>query len=390
MTALQPPMDRLQALTDRYGAHFRADADARLRQRLSECGTLAIFGAGQNGAQVLGLLREAGLPPACFLDDTPSKIGTARDGVPILAVDAVRDLPDAVVLVSIFTPAAAFSPIGARLAGLGAEAVSLFTVLSAIGDSLPFYFVDRPQTVLAALDDLKWLRGRLLDDPSRALFDAQVEFRLTLDPAVLPPWSLERLPPPTGWDNFQMIDAGAFDGDTLIPLIGTHGAQMRGAIALEPDPATFLRLEANLEPARPLAAGPVRAICAAVDRQGGQRTFANVGNPGSSFAEQGIVVDTVSIDELAADIDPASRLYIKFDVEGAEAEALAGARSTIRDRKPFLSIAAYHRPQDLWALARIVAELDDDYRFRLRSHGADGADLTLYAVPADAQEGHHV
>jgi FkbM family methyltransferase len=385
----KPAPDRLQALADRYGTQFRADADAELRHRLAACGTLAIFGAGQNGAQVLGLLRAAGLSPACFLDDTPSKIGTENDGVPILAVDAVADLSDAVVLVSIFTPTAAFAPIGRRLEGLGAQPVSLFAVLSAVGEALPFYFVDRPQTVLDALGDLQWLHERLLDAPSRALLEAQVEFRLSLKPDVLPPWSLQRLPPPAGWDNFHMIDAGAFDGDTLIPLIASHGAQMRGAVALEPDPATFLRLEANLEPARRLAAGPVRALRAAVDRQGGTRVFANCGNPGSSFGEQGIVVDTVCIDDLACDIDPASRLYIKFDVEGAEAEALAGARAAITHRRPFLSIAAYHRPEDLWSLARLVAGMDDGYRFKLRSHGADGADLTLYAVPADAQGGSH-
>lgn len=390
MTPPSATADVLDRVVERHGGAARAAADAALRQRLGACRDLAIFGAGQNGGQVLGLLREAGIEPAAFLDDTPAKIGTSKDGVAIRKPDDFAGRPGAVAVVSIFTPRAGFGPVAERLRGLGVEPVSLFAFLSAFGQgALPFYFLDRPQTLLAALPELRWLEERLLDADSRALLAAQVEFRLGLDPAVLPPWSDERLPPPDGWRNFQMIDAGAFDGDTLIPLVRSHGASLRGAVALEPDPDTFKRLEANLEPVRGLAAGPIRAIRAAVDRKGGQRVFANVGNPGSSFGEQGIVVDTVCIDDVAADIDPASRLYIKFDVEGAEAEALAGAEATIRERAPFLSIAAYHRPEDLWALARRVAGVDAGYRFMLRGHGADGADLTLYALPADAQGGSH-
>jgi FkbM family methyltransferase len=221
-----------------------------------------------------------------------------------------------------------------------------------------------------------------MDDRSRDLLLAQVEFRLSLRHEVLPPWTFERAPPPESWSAFHVIDAGAFDGDTLLPLLKTHGSKILGAVALEPDPTTFARLKTNLEGAQPAAAGRLLAVQAAADHQGGRRTFANAGNPGSSFAEQGITVDTVSIDDLvAAECRPDSRLYIKFDVEGAEAAALAGARATIIGRRPFLSIAAYHRPEDLWELARLVCDMDDGYRFLLRSHGADGADLTLYAVP---------
>jgi FkbM family methyltransferase len=383
--------DRLEALGQRLGAHARAEADHDLRRRLADCRNLLIFGAGQNGAEVLRLMRLAGLKPKAFLDDTPAKIGTVKDGAPIMAARDARGLPDAVAVVSVFTPAADYLPIAARLQAIGVEPVSLFGFLSAFGEaSLPFYFLDRAERTLADLPELCWLDGLLADAQSRDLLAAHVEFRLALRHAVLPAWNARRLPPPERWSSFQAIDAGAFDGDTLVPLVQSHGARLRQAIALEPDPATFERLQANLHAVQAQAAGPLKAIRAAVDRTGGQRLFADAGNLGSGFSDHGVVVDTVSIDELvAAECDGASPLYVKFDVEGAEADALAGAARTIVERRPFLSIAAYHRPEDLWTLARQVHALDDGYRFLLRAHGADGADLNLYGLPPGQLGGAH-
>ncbi len=121
---------------------------------------------------------------------------------------------------------------------------------------------------------------------------------------------------------------------------------------------------------------------AAADAVSGRRAFASVGNPGSGFSEAGEPVQTFAIDDLVeARLPGDERLYIKFDVEGAEADALRGAARTIVARRPFLAVSAYHRPQDLWSLPRQISDLCDGYRYALRSHGADGADLMLYGVP---------
>jgi len=70
---------------------------------------------------------------------------------------------------------------------------------------------------------------------------------------------------------------------------------------------------------------------------------------------------------------------LKLDIEGAEAAALAGAAAQIRQNRPGLAIAAYHRPADLFDLPRQIAGLDPTYRFALRHQTHWTHDSILYA-----------
>lgn len=70
-----------------------------------------------------------------------------------------------------------------------------------------------------------------------------------------------------------------------------------------------------------------------------------------------------------------------MDVEGAEYEALQGAEQTIRQYRPKLNLAAYHRSADFFALPLAVHALCPDYRLYLRHHPYVPAwDTNLYAV----------
>lgn len=379
-------MNRISQLIGRFDAAADQDVNARLVRRLGAASNLMIFGAGQNGAMVLGLLRAAGLTPSAFIDETPAKIGRTIDGMPVIGLDDAAAKRDALVLVSIFSPAIGYLTLAPRLHERGLETVPLFRFLRAFAPaSLPFYFLDTPAQVVAAEAEIAWLADRLVDAPSLDLLCAQIAFRLALDYQVLPPWSPGRAPPPADWPSFALIDAGAFDGDTLLPLMASDGARISRALALEPDPSNFARLTANIAAAGPAVAGKVTAVEAGVDAASGRRAFLGVGNQGSGFGDAGDLVETVSIDDLVVAHAPGDeRLYIKLDVEGAEAAALEGAARTIVERRPFLAVSAYHRPDDLWALPRQISRLDDCYRYRLASHGADGADLMLYAIPPAA------
>lgn len=69
-------------------------------------------------------------------------------------------------------------------------------------------------------------------------------------------------------------------------------------------------------------------------------------------------------------------LFIKMDIEGAEAAAIRGAERTIREKRPFLAVCAYHRPSDLFMLPALIKSLNPNYRIFLRG----GLHYTYYAI----------
>ncbi|MBO7296930.1 MAG: FkbM family methyltransferase, partial [Clostridia bacterium] len=76
--------------------------------------------------------------------------------------------------------------------------------------------------------------------------------------------------------------------------------------------------------------------------------------------------------------------YIKFDVEGSEAQALHGCRQTIAKYAPALLVSCYHRSEDLYALPALVHALLPEYRLYLRRFPYFPAwDINLYAISGD-------
>ncbi|MBQ5389769.1 MAG: FkbM family methyltransferase, partial [Clostridia bacterium] len=73
--------------------------------------------------------------------------------------------------------------------------------------------------------------------------------------------------------------------------------------------------------------------------------------------------------------------YIKYDVEGAEKEAVLGSIQTIRASSPDILLSLYHRSEDLYALPLLLHELFPDYKMYLRRFEYVPAwDINLYAI----------
>ena len=89
-----------------------------------------------------------------------------------------------------------------------------------------------------------------------------------------------------------------------------------------------------------------------------------------------------ALDTAAAEVFGNTRVdYIKYDVEGAETEALMGSRGIIQRDAPALLVSAYHRNTDLFRLPLLVHELNPAYKLYLRRMaGVPAWDINLYAV----------
>ena len=73
------------------------------------------------------------------------------------------------------------------------------------------------------------------------------------------------------------------------------------------------------------------------------------------------------------------KLFIKYDVEGAEEEAILGSVNTIQNNDTELLVSLYHKSRDLFSLPLLVHKLLPDHKLYLRKHPYIPAwDINLY------------
>ena len=79
-------------------------------------------------------------------------------------------------------------------------------------------------------------------------------------------------------------------------------------------------------------------------------------------SREGPRVQLTTVDKLVAELKLDRVDYIKMDIEGAEKQALAGARETLAKYHPRLSLSAYHRPEDPQKIPELVLAGWSGYR----------------------------
>ena len=174
------------------------------------------------------------------------------------------------------------------------------------------------------------------------------------------------------------VDAGAYNGDTAKEAIA-YFPELREIVAIEPDPKNFKKL---IKFSESIDTHEIRAINAAVWHTSGDGEFSASGNRNSSisstmsYEHKDTGVELISIDSLGLSPD-----FIKYDVEGAELEALTGTRETILRAHPTLLVSLYHRSRDVFDIPNILGREYPFYRMtlrRLRCLPAREIDLLLF------------
>jgi FkbM family methyltransferase len=369
------------------------EAGARVRESTAydlaaglEKKPLVLFGAGQLGRMALAGLRKVGIEPVAFADNSPRLWNTRVDRVETLSPEdaAARYGGQANFVVTIWGGAGTerMAQREAHLRSLGCRNVisfqSLFWKHAEL--LLPHYGVDLPHKVHLQRDEVEEVGHMWFDDASRAEYLAQLRWRLLGDFDALPdpvahatyfPADLCRL------NNQEVfVDCGAYDGDTIQSFLEQTKNTFSGIYAFEPDPANFVRLQERLSllPQH----DSITLQCAAVGASAGSVTFSASGNQASHIGGSGMLVDLVKLDDVLSEANPT---YIKMDIEGAELDALNGARGIIRRHSPVLAICTYHLQNHLWKIPLLIQSFSGEYNFFLRPHFLEGWDLVLYAIP---------
>lgn len=336
---------------------------------------IILFGAGSAGKYALKHLREQGVEPVSFADNDCRKWDTKIDGVDVGSPKDLSVMADVVwVCCAISRPAA--TEIRAQLKAMGVKTKPLWECLP-VCHGLP------PALVVA---ELRVMQG---DEESEDVFQDQIMFR------VNPDYEQQRDPSPiselyfpdfiTHLDDEQFVDCGACDGDTVKAFM-ERWKKFNRIVAFEPDTNNYLKL---MEVRDPEGKGRIVKWRMAVSDANQWVKFTANGDYSSHIEKSenetspSEKTEAVSATKLDGGIGDTVPTYIKMDIEGAELQALWGARKIIKEHSPVLAICAYHESDHLWEIPLLIHAINPEYKLFLRRYAEGAYELVWYAVPPE-------
>ncbi|BAY13505.1 FkbM family methyltransferase [Calothrix sp. NIES-2098] len=351
--------------------------------------SIVLFGSGQLGRKTLAGLRTLGIEPLAFADNNSNLWHQYIDNLIVLSPEEAADKfgDKAVFIVTIWRACSTHRLAHTReqLQRLNCQKVVscafLFWKYSQI--FLPHYCLDLPHKVFLETENIKKAFYLLADERSQSEYLAQLRWRILLD--------FDNLPSPIPQEQYfrqdifnlspddVFVDCGSYDGDTIKQFLKYQNSFTGKIIALEPDQKNFTKLEEYVYSLTSIIREKITLFPLAVGKQKERLRFAATGTASSVITELGTIeVDCVTLDELLSNCIPS---IIKMDIEGAEIDAILGAKILIQKYSPILAISVYHCQNHLWQIPLLIQSLSNQYRFFLSPHGEECWDLVFYAVP---------
>ncbi len=172
-----------------------------------------------------------------------------------------------------------------------------------------------------------------------------------------------------------LVDAGAFDGDSLSSFLDAVDNQFDAVYAYEFDKENFLKLKACAESTP--NSDKIFVIPKGVSDKEETVSVGGSSSGGTSICKDGD--QTVELVPLDRDLEGKRITFIKMDIEGSEMAALRGSSTLISTQKPKCAISCYHHFSDLWNVPLLLKSLNKEYRFFLRHHSDCVWDTVCYA-----------
>lgn len=349
---------------------------------LQQLRSVYLFGARKLGRAAKVHCERVGIAVAGFLDNDPALSGTRLDGVPVLPPAALAECAEQIPVIICSIPHQA--SMENQLRELDVAPTYFYPQLS-IADPAGFpsfeIFAGLTQDLASHREHYRAMHAALHDEASRRCLRNILRYRMSFDTAHLTAVrsAAQRHyfePDVIGLGDAEVfVDGGGYDGDTTEAFIRACGGTFDQVFLFEPDSNLLTRARHRLRAHAPA----VRFVEKALYRDQGVLRFRSGDLDGTIAADGDVSIEATSIDH-ALD-RPAT--FIKLDVEGAEEAAIEGARQQIEQHTPKLAVSAYHRPDHLWKLWKMLATMvPGGYRYFLRHYSDSSIDTVLYAVPA--------
>ena len=180
-----------------------------------------------------------------------------------------------------------------------------------------------------------------------------------------------------------VIDAGSFTGNTSLyfsNLVGNNGK----VICFEPDPTNFMYLDTNIKKSNRTNILPINAALNSCTQLINFNTMDNGNKAGARIDTAGIAeIQAYSIDDFVNDNRIKKINFIKMDIEGAELDAIEGAKHTIQCMHPRMAICVYHKPDDMVSIPHAVLSLNPNYKLYLKHNSPKRIETVMFFEPTN-------
>ena len=339
--------------------------------------TIVMYGMGNGADKIISVCNRFGIEISDFFASDGFVRGHSFHGKRVLSYSEVKEKYSPENLIVLLSFASSLTDVLENIKKIASECELYAPDVPVCGETLftyDFYESNKSSFDLA--------RSLLCDEESKRIFDNTVLYKLTGRISYL--FSAES-DKDTVYKELlcadvisDYADLGAYNGDTIRELLN-YSKSLSYAVAFEPDRRSFKKLNEYCETeGRIKELHPIHAAAWSEDTV---LSFSNEGNRNSGLFAKG-KVEEISARSLDSVLDGHGVDYIKFDVEGAEAEALKGCADTIKLHRPKLLVSIYHRSEDIFALPLMLAEMCPDYKFYLRRYPYVPAwDLNFICIP---------
>ncbi len=157
----------------------------------------------------------------------------------------------------------------------------------------------------------------------------------------------------------KFIDIGAYRGDTVEQFLHFTNRKYKNILAVEPDKKTYNKLIQNCSDLENF-----EAINGAVTDIDGTTEFSNVAGRQSAIG-RGVEIPAFTLDKLSEKFIPT---YVKIDAEGAEIDIINGGAGVIKEHKPKIKIATYHKNSDIFEIPLLLKKLNENYKIYMCHH----------------------
>lgn len=344
------------------------------------CGKpIVMYGMGNGADKIISVLEGKGIAIADFFASDGFVRGQLFHGKRVLSLAEVREkYGDFIILVA-----------------FGSQLGEVIEAIRRLNEKYELYAPDVPVAGDELFDadyyeanraKLAYARTLLADDRSRLVFDSVIKYKISGKINYLSACESLRcddMPSLLPKDITAYCDLGAYNGDTLKSALSLFSG-IKKAVAFEPSAKIYAKLSAY---AQTLDIETHVFNLAAWDKRE-QLSFADGAARNSIVTKtndkqlSGAKLRIVTGDTLDANCDfVGEKVYIKYDVEGAEEHALLGSRRTIAENDASLLVSVYHRSSDVFRLIELVHEMLPQHKLYLRKQPCIPAwEIELYAV----------